>query len=109
MIALTRQEKLFLIFIGFLALAGLVYSSLKRPSGCNSCLIHFYKAPVYPINVNEATRQALIEIPGIGEKLAEDIIQLRQAGGGIRHLDELTKIKGIGDTRLDNLKNYLKI
>lgn len=61
------------------------------------------------INLNKATKQELMNLPGIGEKTANNIIELRNQLTRFRKLEDLLKVKGIGSTKLDNIKKYLYI
>lgn len=61
------------------------------------------------INLNKATKQELMNLPGIGEKTANNIIKLRNQLTRFRKLEDLLKVKGIGSTKLDNIKKYLYI
>ncbi|HPC32767.1 MAG TPA: helix-hairpin-helix domain-containing protein [Syntrophales bacterium] len=61
-----------------------------------------------PIDINTATRDEMVMVPGIGEKTAGDILALRSAiPGGIRKIDDLLMIKGIKEKRLEKLQRYL--
>jgi hypothetical protein len=57
------------------------------------------------VDVNTASKAALLEIKGIGESMAEQIIAGRPYGA----LTELTEISGISAKRLDSLKPFLKV
>src|SRR5512137_234761 len=48
-----------------------------------------------PININKATLEDLMLIPGIGEMTALRIIQFREASGSFRTLEDIMKIRGI--------------
>ncbi|MCX7868805.1 MAG: helix-hairpin-helix domain-containing protein, partial [Terrimicrobiaceae bacterium] len=48
-----------------------------------------------PLDINRASKEDLILIPGIGDKTAEKIIALRTQLGGFTHLEQLMQIKGI--------------
>lgn len=61
------------------------------------------------INLNKATKQELMNLPGIGEKTAENIINLRDQLIRFRKLEDLLRVKGIGSNKLDNIKKYLYI
>ncbi|MBD0281149.1 MAG: helix-hairpin-helix domain-containing protein [Thermoleophilaceae bacterium] len=55
-----------------------------------------------------ATRGQLEELDGIGETLAERIIEYRDAHGGFRSLDELREVEGIGEKRFESLREALQ-
>lgn len=61
------------------------------------------------ININTATREELITLPGIGESTAERILQYRKGNGPFQSLDELLNIKGIGKKKLEHIKPFCKL
>lgn len=63
----------------------------------------------HKININTADRKELMLISGIGEKYAERIIELREQLGGFTSIEQLKKVKGIGDKRFEKIKNYVTI
>lgn len=60
-----------------------------------------------PININNATLEDLMLIPGIGEKTALRIIQYRESLGNFRKLEDLMNIHGIKEKKFTHLKKYL--
>lgn len=62
--------------------------------------------PGFPIDLNSATKEALMLLPGIGPKTAEKIIEKRIEMGGFRSVDELTEVKSIGKVRLGKIRKY---
>jgi len=61
------------------------------------------------INLNTAGISELIKLPGIGEKTAEKIIQLRNTRGNFKRIEELMDVSGIGEVKFNNIKMYLYI
>lgn len=63
--------------------------------------------PEKSINLNLATKSQLMNLPGIGEKTAAAIIQYREKVGKFRKLEELKKVKGIGDKKFEKIIKYI--
>ena len=63
----------------------------------------------FPVNINTATARELEALPGIGEVIAQRIIDYRNAHGPFRSVDELINVKGIGEKKLADLKPYATV
>lgn len=59
------------------------------------------------ISINRAGLAELQEIPGIGEKKAQAILDYRNAHGAFASIEDLTLVKGIGDKLLEKMKPYV--
>lgn len=57
------------------------------------------------IDVNTADATALEELPGIGPALAERIVSYREEHGPFASVDDLTDVPGIGDAKLEALRD----
>jgi len=57
----------------------------------------------FPLNLNAASFEELIQLPGIGEITAENIIAYREANGGFRNREELLEVNGIGKIRYQQI------
>lgn len=66
-------------------------------------------APVAPVNVNTATAEDLIRLPGIGPARAKAIIELRGKIGGFKKLEDLMRVKGIGRATFRKLEPMMKL
>ncbi|MDI6775940.1 MAG: helix-hairpin-helix domain-containing protein [Syntrophales bacterium] len=62
-----------------------------------------------PIDINLASPEDLMLVPGIGEKTAQRIIHLRETSGRLQGLEDLMKIPGIKEKRLARIKKYLYV
>jgi len=60
-----------------------------------------------PVDINLVGFDDLRMIPGVGNKLAADIVALREKKGRFKKLDQLTEVKGIKDNKLAKLSPYL--
>ena len=61
------------------------------------------------VDLNDATQAELNLLPGVGEKLANDILRYRDEIGGFQSVDELMNIRGIKEGRLLSLRKYVKV
>lgn len=61
------------------------------------------------ININTATKEILIMLPGIGESTAEKIINYRETHNGFKKIEHIMKVKGIGKKKFEKLKEYITI
>jgi competence ComEA-like helix-hairpin-helix protein len=61
------------------------------------------------IDINTAGIEELIRLPGIGEKTAEKIIELRTERGKFKRIKELMDVKGIGEVKFNKIKKFLYI
>ncbi len=61
------------------------------------------------ININTATSEELQLLPGIGQSTAQKIIEFRQANGPFSSLDDLVKVKGIGEAKLGKIRSFIKL
>ena len=62
------------------------------------------------VDINTADKETLITaISGVGEKKAQAIIEYREQHGPFKSVDEITKIKGIGQGILDQNRENLSV
>ena len=59
------------------------------------------------ININAASENELQKLPRIGPAKAKLIIEYRNAKGNFNSIDELLKVKGIGEKTLEKLKPFI--
>lgn len=60
-----------------------------------------------PIDVNSASVNDFMMIPGVGRQLAEALVEERTRRGHFSGIDDLKGIHGVGEKKLNVLSNYL--
>ena len=61
------------------------------------------------ISINKATKEELMNLKGIGESRAIDIINYRNANGLFKSIEDLKQVSGIGDKLFEKIKNQITI
>ncbi|KKL56327.1 hypothetical protein LCGC14_2246500, partial [marine sediment metagenome] len=56
------------------------------------------------VNVNQATVEQLIQLPGIGKSKAQAIVDYRTKQGKFKSIADLAQVKGIGDKLIAKLE-----
>ena len=62
-----------------------------------------------PLDLNRVSREDLCLIPGIGESLAQEIVDYRERRRGFRSVEELKNVKGIGEKKYQSFKGFFII
>ncbi|MEC0183223.1 ComEA family DNA-binding protein [Paenibacillus peoriae] len=61
------------------------------------------------VNINTATAAELMELPGVGAKKAEAILDYRNQHGLFQRVNDLDHVKGIGAKMLAKMKPYVSL
>jgi len=103
MFVFTSQERKAILFLLCMSLLGIGINFLSkryapvRAFACISC-------NAGKIDINRADKAALKSIPGIGDKLAQRIIEYRLEKSRINDLQELSRLKGLNRSRFERLR-----
>jgi competence ComEA-like helix-hairpin-helix protein len=60
------------------------------------------------IDINTASKEEINSLPGISDTMAAAIVKEREASGGFRSPQDLTRVKGIKEKRLEKILPFLK-
>ena len=67
------------------------------------------KPAVDKININSATLDDLQKLPRIGPKVAQRILDFRKQNGPFKRVEDLMKVKGIGEKTFTQLKEQITV
>lgn len=62
----------------------------------------------FPLDLNTASKEQLMEINGVGEVIAERICEYARSVG-FSSVDELQSVKGIGEKKLESIRPYVTV
>jgi len=66
------------------------------------------RPPAVPLDINKATRDELMTLPGIGPVLAERIVSYRGEKGSFADISEIKEVSGIGEKRFEAVKDWIR-
>ena len=61
------------------------------------------------ININTASTKELTKLNGIGDTIASSIIEYRNANNGFKTIDEIKKVKRIGEKTFNKIKDFITV
>ena len=61
------------------------------------------------VNLNTASKEALMTLSGIGESKAEDIIRYREESGGFKKIEDIMKVPGIKNAGFQKIKDRITV
>ncbi len=93
------MRKRFIVYLGILSLVMIL---------CGSIAIASQEIEGF-ININTATAEELQMLPGIGASTAQGIVAFRNANGPFKSIEDLVKVRGIGEKKFNSIKAYLRI
>lgn len=59
------------------------------------------------ININSANIEELKKLPGVGDSVATAIIEYRNKNGKFKKIEDIKQVSGIGNSKFENIKNFI--
>lgn len=60
-------------------------------------------------NLNQASKEDLQKIPGVGEETAESMIEYRESHGGFHNLEELSAVPALNSEYIKKLREWVTL
>ncbi len=89
---MTKQGVVLVLVIAALMLAGAAWASDQGR-----------------ININKASIEELVQLKGVGEKIAEAIVKYREANGPFKAPEDLMNVSGIGEKIFANNQDRISV
>ncbi len=67
------------------------------------------QAAMERLDLNTATVEQLMGLKGVGEVTARAIVDYREQNGPFRSVDDLIRVRGIGEKKLEALRPFVKV
>lgn len=65
------------------------------------------QANVAKVDINQASAEELARLKQIGPKKAQEIVRYREANGPFKRVEDLTQVKGIGNSTIEKNRGQL--
>jgi competence protein ComEA len=67
------------------------------------------KAGAEKVNINTASAAELEKLPQVGPQIAKRIIDYRRESGAFKRIEDIMKVKGIGEKTFDRIKDLITV
>ena len=110
-LALSRSDRRFLAISGgiILLLMGVYLVQSRRNAPDELRILHAPENELaLRLDINTATWVEWMQMEGIGEGLARSIVADREARGPFRSIDDVSRVRGIGDAKMAKIRPFLQ-
>jgi comEA protein len=111
MFNLTSQEQKAVVFVLVFLMVGIGLEFYKKSNNRDNLLsFDTLEQQLFDkVDINKATVLELANIPGVGENLAYSIVDYRKSNGNFKNIEDLKKVKGIKNKKLEQLRRYITL
>jgi competence ComEA-like helix-hairpin-helix protein len=105
----TDVKKIVTVFLTVLMLSPGILAAAEKKAGQEVPATVAVKAMPQKLDLNRASREELVGVPGIGPRMAQAIVDLRQKKGSFKRVEELLEVTGIKEKKLAAIAGYLEV
>ena len=111
MLELTRQEKSVLLALSLVLFTGAVLNFVFKKYPRLNYRIDIIQEGLSTdqVDLNTASLEQLLNIPYVGVKRAQSIMDYRRLQGAFKDVDEIKKIHGIGPKTYQKMVPFIKV
>lgn len=80
-----------------------------KADGTENAVVKAQQSGTEKININTADKAELDRLPGVGPALAEAILEYRNAEGLFQHIEDLKKVRGIGEAKFKKMQDKVTL
>lgn len=102
-----RKNATILFVLALLLTGALVLYAGKAPAP--SYFVSLSSDTTTVLDLNEATAHQLATLPGIGETIAQRIVQYREEHGPFAATEEIMNVSGIGPAKYEKIRQRLTV
>lgn len=106
-IAIQRRAALVLAVIAALLAAAAAWSLFRPDAPARARLLPAAAGSPYLLDLNDASEDELICLPGIGPVTAEAILARREELGAFRTREDVLSVPGVGEAAYEKLEPYI--
>ena len=104
MFNLTPQERKVILFLGTVTLTGMGINFFAK-NFSSVKVIAYLNQDISKIDLNQADKYTLMSVSGIGEKIAQRILEYRNQEGNFHDIEELRRIQGLTKSKYEKIKD----
>jgi comEA protein len=99
---MTKTKKMFvlMVILTVTLISAVSLDAVEKPAAANGGKL---------VNINTADAGQLIALPQIGVKMAQRILDFRKSNGNFKRVQDLMKVKGIGEKVFAKLQPLITI
>ena len=103
------MKRIVTVFLAILLLFPGIVTAADKKTGQDQPASAAAKAIPQKLDLNRASREELIEVLGIGPRMAQAIVDLRAKKGSFKRVEELLEVTGIKEKKLASIAGYLEV